>query len=816
MIRNFLRITYHFFQEVRLDTPPSFGLWLRQRRRVLDLTQEMVADCAGCSVSAIRKIESDERRPSRQVAALLADCLQITPADRPLFLQVARAEAGTGRLEELSAAAPRPDLTQEAARPPAPVLPSPPTPLLGREHELAGIANLLAQSDCRLLTLVGPGGIGKTRLALEAAAQAGPAFSGQVYFVPLVSLNSPEFITPALAHVLGMVLPGQADPQAELVNYLRDKCVLLVLDNFEHLLPALADGDERALALLTGLLSQTHRVKLLVTSRERLNLQGEWVFEVQGLPVPPPGQAEDFLAYSAVALFLHSARRSQAGFELTAAEQPFVARICELVAGLPLGIELAAAWVRLLSCREIVQEIEHSLDFLTTPARDIPARQRSLRAVFDYSWGLLSAEEQGAMARLALFRGGFERETARTVAGATLPVLLTLLDKSLLRRGDGGRYQVHELVRQYAEEHLRAAGVWAQAHDQFLACFVALAQQAEDQLGGPEQVAWLERLEQEHDNLRAALDWAFADDPSMNKTNGGRVEQGLSLTSALYRFWQGRGHLGEGCIWLERGLQRSQGVSAGGRAKALNVLGWLVNQQGRHQQAAALLQESLALYRELGDTNGMAYALDSLGDVAWLQGQFEPARAYYEESLALCRVMGDPWAVGMSLYSLGRLHVDHGHLAEAAALLEEGLAVLRQIADRRGIALSLLSLGRVYLGRDEAERAGGQIKESLVLFRELGNKVDMAECFQLLGTLARLTGQAERTARLWAAAGALFESIGIPPVSTVNRAAYEADVSFARMHLGETAFAAAWTAGQALTLDQAVAYALAKLKTIRD
>jgi non-specific serine/threonine protein kinase len=377
------------------------------------------------------------------------------------------------------------------------------------------------------------------------------------------------------------------------------------------------------------------------------------------------------------------------------------------------------------------------------------------------------------------------------------------MSKSLLRRNEGQRYSLHELVRQYAQEQLHKSGERAETHNRHLAYFAALAEEAERQLEGPEQVAWLARLEQEHDNLRAALGWAF-EAPSERSV---QVEVGLGLASALFRFWQGRGHLKEGCAWLERGLQGN--TSAGVRAKALNIWGWLVNQQGQHVQAATLLQGSLALYRELADAKGVAYALDSLGDVAWLQGEFPQAKAYYEESLALFRSLGEAWMVGMSLYSLGRLHLDHGELEPAADLLEEGLAMLRPLADRRGISLSLLNLGRVSMGQGAYEPAAGQIKESLALFQELGNKLDMAECFQALATLARVRGQVERTTRLWAVAGMILESIGAPALTAVSQAAYTEDMAFARRHLAETDLAVVWAEGRAMTLDEAVAYALA-------
>jgi predicted ATPase/transcriptional regulator with XRE-family HTH domain len=798
-----------------MELPASFGVWLKERREQLGLTQAKLADCVGCSEITIRKIEADERRPSRQVAELLAGCLKITPEERPTFLKVARSELRVDRLGKVTPVSLHPSqdrastlaVSQASSSLSAPRhnLPTPLTPLLGREHDLARIAGLLANSDCRLLTLVGPGGIGKTRLALEAAAKAVETFSDGVYFVSLAPLNTAEFMASAIAQALNLVLQGQASPTAQLLNYLRDikRQALLVLDNFEHLLPATPAGDAQAISLVIDLLRQAPAVKLLVTSRERLNVQGEWAFEVQGLPAPPPDEFENLTTYSAVALFLHSARRSRAESEVTETEWPFVARICNLVEGLPLGVELAASWVRLLSCREIAQEIERSLDFLTISRGDAPARHSSLRVVFDYSWGLLSAEEQRVMRHLSLFRGGFEREAVEQVARTTLPVLSALMNKSLLRRNESQRYSLHELVRQYAQEQLHQPEERAEAHNRHLAYFAALAEEAERQLEGPEQVTWLERLEQEHDNLRAALGWAFEAPHERSEP----VEVGLGLASALFRFWQGRGHLREGCAWLERGLQGD--ASARVKAKALNILGWLINQQGQHDLATALLQESLALYRELADAKGVAYALDSLGDAAWLQAEFQQAKAYYEESLALFRILDEAWMVGMSLCSLGRLHLDHGELEPAANLLEEGLTVLRPLADQRGIALSLLNLGRVSLGRGDYERAAGQVKESLALFQALGNKLDMADCFQVLASLARVRGQAGRTTRLWAVAGLVLESIGAPVLTTLSQAAYTEDMAFARRHLAEADLAVVWAEGRAMALDEAVAYALA-------
>lgn len=426
----------------------SFGAWVSQQRKALALTREQLAQYVGYSVSSLRKIESDERRPSQQMAELLAQGLQIVLDERPLFIKVARGVEGVeppGAVRPVSAAA----WARPAPPPPISSLPALFTPLVGREVELAALARLLRNPQCRLLTLIGQVGIGKTRLAIEVASTQGELFPDGVYFVPLVSLPSPEFIVPTIADALGFTLSASIDPKLQLLNHLREKCLLLVLDGLEHLL--------EGAGLLAELLQQAPALKLLVTSCERLSLQAEWLFVLQGLPVPPFDQVQQAEEYGAVKLFVRSAGQAQVGFKLSAEERPWVVRICQLVEGMPLAIELAAVWVRLLSCREIAQEIERTLDFLSASARDLPERHRSMRAAFDHSWHLLSIEEQQALAKLSIFRGCFQREAAAEVAGVSLPLLTALVDKSLLRCNqchETGRYSLHELIRQYAADKL--------------------------------------------------------------------------------------------------------------------------------------------------------------------------------------------------------------------------------------------------------------------------------------------------------------------------------------------------------------------------
>jgi transcriptional regulator with XRE-family HTH domain len=378
------------------DLPLHFGEWLKRRRQELDLTQDQLAMRASCSVFTIRKMESGERHPSRQLAKMLTGALEIPEERQDNFIKAARGELSVERLASpvrVPVREPQPPLQAGSA---ATNLPRSLTPFIGREPELDALWQLLQDPQCSLLTVVGAGGIGKTRLAVEAARHAQDLFPAGVWFVPLAALKSPALLVPAIADALHFKFQGPTHPQIQLLRYLCDKQVLLILDNAEHLL--------EGVGLFAEILSACPGVKLLVTSRERLNLLSEWVFEIQGLPAPAGDEVEAFESYSAVALFLQSARRAQAGFELREEDRRWVRQICHTMEGMPLGIELSAAWVGLLSCEKIAREIERNLDFLTISMRDLPERHRSLRGTLDHSWNLLNDEEQSILSRLSVFK----------------------------------------------------------------------------------------------------------------------------------------------------------------------------------------------------------------------------------------------------------------------------------------------------------------------------------------------------------------------------------------------------------------------------
>lgn len=644
-------------------------------------------------------------------------------------------------------------------------LPAQPTPFVGRQEEVAEIASLLAHPDCRVLTIVGPGGVGKTRLAVQVAGRVADTFLNGVALVPLAGLRSAALLATALARALDFVFYGAADPTAQLLDYLRQKELLLVLDSFEHL--------QAGAGLVAEVLQSAPQVKILITSRARLNLSWEWTFELDGLAVPEAQPPRGLESYSAVQLFVQRARRVQRHFSLAPADQPAIARVCELVEGLPLALELAATWVRVSTCQEIATEIGRGLDFLTTSSPDIPERHQSMRAVFEHSWQLLSPDQQKVFQNLSVFRGGFSGAAAKHVAGASLPVLAGLVDASLVRHQPSGRYDKHELLRQYAEEKRNE---WPQEKDKLLdqhsRYYCAFLQERQARLQGGDQQRALAEIEQEIENVRAAWQrlvtqanirdlahcleglFLFYDLRSWAKEGEAvfrlaverlpAIQQAAERDLLLARLMARQARF---CSQLSdydmarRLLEQSIAVfrhfgSQADIAFALNQLGEIASQTGMYETAKQSLQESLTAYEALNHRKGMATALSNLGMAIHNQGQYQAAQKYYTDSLTIFREIDDRWGEANALHQLGFVAYELGNYQEAEQRYHESLAIKRELGDLWGVANSLNNLGIVFYDLGEYVAAEQCYHESLAIRRERGNRWGIAAALNNLGLIA--------------------------------------------------------------------------------
>lgn len=671
------------------------------------------------------------------------------------------------------------DQTLEQTR--ASNLAAPLTPFIGRETELAQIAGWLSQPACRLVTLVGPSGIGKTRLALAAATQHEGLFSDGVFFVPASAAGTPEALDLALAEVLQLTFGGSGSgPRSQILNYLRQKELLLVLDDLRPL-PAIADW-------AVGLLQRASGARIMATAQQRLNVRGECLLRVEGLSYPVSAsdpceiEGRDESRCSAVELFVQSARRVQPNFALTPAELPHVVRICQLIEGMPLAIELAATWVPTLSCAEIAREIQGDLDFLTVSLQDIPERHRSLRAVFDQSWSLLSSEKQAILCRLSVFQGGFDRASADVVAGANLSALAALTEKALLHREKrippdrqhesspnghgltsanqgseaGATYSLHGLVRQYAAQRLAdLPGEPAHTRGRHAAYYLSFVSQRSLALIGAQQAAALTEIARQSENMRTAWGWAV---------DHGCWPEIESALPALFLFYYMRSwfHEGEFAFSHLAGTLADQGHAgtAALHGQALAGQGWFTFLTGRAMQAQALFDqslerlraiharpalafalayrgamaliqgdvaaaqtagwESLALYQEVGDRYGMAVVCNILGRAAHQAGNCDEARHYCHRNLELARELDNRWSMAFSLELLGRIALAQADIHAAAQFLTECLTIRRQIGDRRGMGLTLIILGDVHLARSADADAERCYCEALTIFQALG------------------------------------------------------------------------------------------------
>ncbi len=638
-------------------------------------------------------------------------------------------------------------------------LPRQPTPFLGREAEVAEVAALLRDPAVQVLTLTGPGGTGKTRLGVQAAAEALDAFPDGAVFVPLAPLEDPALVPSAVAQALGVREDGGRPLPEAIRDALAGRRLLLLLDNCEHLL-------EPVSGLAAGLLAGCPDLTVLATSRTplRLRAEREWAVPPLALPdrPPPPPTAEQLSPYAAVRLFVERAQAVKPSFAVDNASAPAVAEICWRLDGLPLAIELAAARVRLFGPEALLARLEKRLSLLTGGPRDLPARQQTLRDAIAWSHDLLDADEQRLFRRLAVFAGGFSLEAADAVAnpdGAldTLTLVEHLAEDSLLRRladvGDDPRFGMLETVREFAAERLAASGDDAPSRDAHARAFLALAESESPRLSGPEQAAALARLAAEHDNLRAALAWA---------EGAGETETGLRLAAALWKFWDIRGHYAEGRAWLDRFLDRagSAGEPSAPRAYALNGAGALAWAQDDRTAAVARYDEALAQFRALGDTRGAAIASTNLGLVVGDLGDHGRAIALHNEALALFREVGAAGPVAVALNNLAQATWATGDLVRAEALLTEALALRRDLGDERGTAIALSNLGGVARERGDVDRAATLHADALALHRRLGDTDGVASSLANLGLVAHDRGDYARAVALQEEALALFRDLG--------------------------------------------------------
>jgi non-specific serine/threonine protein kinase len=709
-------------------------------------------------------------------------------------------------------------------------LPPQPTPLIGREDELAFLRSLLAQDDGRLLTLIGSGGVGKTRLAVAAAAQAAERFPDGVWFVDLAPLADPSLVVPTIARVVGVREQTGQDPLEALATFLGARAVLLVVDNLEHLLPAAADLD--------ALLREGPHLTLLATSREPLRLRRERLFEVYPLQVPAPHPATwtiaNLAAMPAVQLFLMRAQAADARFELSPANAEAVAELSRRLEGLPLAVELAAARIRLLEPKVLLARMHQSLALLHWDASDLPPRHRSLHATLDWSYVLLTAHQQALFRRLAIFAGGFTLEGAEAVFAGAVPGaddgagdglfyrrpeppprspaalddLAALVDHSLVRQvapvGEEPRYRLLETVRAFGLEQLQASGEESEVRRRHLVYFVALAERLAEHVRLTEGEQVLARLDAEHANVRAALAWAEA---------SGEAALGLRLARALFNYWLARGHLREGIGWLERALGWDPTAPSAERARALGGLGWLALFQGDSDRAEAAFGEALCAAVAVRAPLTEAMALTGLALVHLNRGHYEAAAARTDEALALyldqeSAAIAGPTYVSLTYARRGEIALAAGDLAGAARSLKE--AERRQRAPGQTWGLSAILRWRGDLARARGDLAGAlaHYRESLALAGDSGHRLWQADALEGVAAVAAAWGQPERAARLHGAAAAVREQMGeaVPPWV---RPARERDLAAARAALAPDAFDAAWAAGAALPLEAAVAEAIA-------
>ena len=816
-----------------MDETQSFGKWLRHRRRDLDLTQEGFSRQVGCAPITLRRIEADDLRPSKQLAELLIERLGIQGEERERFVQFAR---GGALAKPVTATSPKHNLPYLVSS------------FIGREREILVVKRLMDAS--RLVTLTGAGGSGKTRLALQIAGQVLDQFPEGVWFVGFAPLSEPSLVQQTIASVLRV----QEDPSRPLIqtliDYLNPKKLLMLFDNCEHLISECSQIAER-------LLQTCPQLHLLVTSREALGFAGEAQYYVPTLSLPETmgtASLKNLKHSEAVRLFVERAQTINHDFELTKPNAAAVVHICQQLDGIPLALELAASRVKLLTIEHIAERLVDRFDLLTSGNRTALPRQQTLRATIDWSYNLLAESTKLLFNRLAVFAGGFTQMSVREVCydeqlepNTVLAELSRLVDRSLVeivQKGEEERYQMLETIRLYARERLRESGEEGCIQDRHLKFFMVWAEEVEPKLRGPKQITWWDRMEMEHNNIRSALEWSLS---------GGDVQSGLRLAGAAFWFWKQRSYWREGLKWLKDTLAKTptqQRTSV--RAKALVVAGFMAQEMYTSDPVEAWYQEGLGILREVGDKWWISYALLVMGWQRILMNEAASAKALFEESVAFARGAQDAWILGYALRGLGavterfdyaasrpileeslihtRITGDHYALGDALKQLgtvawgqgdytrleslgKESLKLFREIGYKEMETESLLLLAEAILGQGDAQHARKLFEESLTIAESVGYISLVGEVLALLGCVAELEGQPRRSATLLAAGESTLNSIGTT-IATWPWAfsSYQQCMAKVKKQLGETELSQALAEGQAITMKQAVKYALEKTK----
>ncbi|MDQ4063928.1 MAG: helix-turn-helix domain-containing protein [Actinomycetota bacterium] len=768
----------------------DFGRRLRELRESAGLSQEELAARAGLTAKGIGALERGERRyPQPHTLRSLADALNLSDASRSAFFATVPKRAG-GALSPSEARV-------DTSALPAPLPAAPPTPLLGRERDVAMVLSLLEKGEARLLSLTGPGGVGKTRLALEVAVNAEDMFNDGVAFVGLAPLNDADLVLPTLFRTLGLNEIGGRSVGETLREHLKGRRMLLVLDNFEHVMEAASE--------VAGLLSACPDLVMLATSRTTLRVRGEKEYPVQPLAVPDPSRSPDMRvvnASPAARLFANRASEANPYFEITVTNAASVAAICWRLDGLPLALELAAAKTRYLGPTELLSRLDRALE--AGGARDLPERQRTMRATLNWSHNLLSNEEKALFRYLSVFAGGFGMEAVEAVGGTydVLGLLGSLVEQSLVAAEPdapgGTRYRMLEPIRQYALERLHESAEEEEARRRHAEHYLAFAEQVGPKLTGAQMVEWLDRLEAERDNLRAAVSWAL---PT------GRGELAVRLAYELRRFFWSRGQHEEVCRWMEEALT-DDAATPGTRARATYVLQLMRYRLGEEELVWAP-KDAAAILRTAGDVVGAADALILAGVASLRTGDAEQAMRLLQESHSLYESVGDEQGCAQAFVFLGGIPLGRGEVERAEEYFERGLQQARRSGNPLSMYVALYHMALAAQGKGEYVRAGRYYAKALMVGKQTKDRSHVALSIVGLAECSATQGDPGRAARLFGAADAVFRSVGMSfhPLHA-SASFHKRHLDLMREELDPKTYEAARAEGLAMTFEEAVAYAL--------